>query len=112
MGEISVKKGDIVLLQFPFSDKNKSKKRPSVVISSPDEDRDIILTKITKAMPNENYLSLSKKYFDFESYIRYDKIITVNLSKISAKIGKLTINEYNALTKKIYNLIMEEENAV
>ena len=63
-------------------------------------------------MPNENYLSLSKKYFDFESYIRYDKIITVNLSKISAKIGKLTINEYNALTKKIYNLIMEEENAV
>jgi len=101
MAEISVKKGDIVLFKFPFSDINKNRKRPCVVLSSPDNEGDVVLAKITKTKPINNFIELQKHFFDFISYVRYNKIFTVNKNRLVEKIGELSKKEYNSLTIKI-----------
>jgi mRNA interferase MazF len=45
--EKTLEKGDIVILQFPFSDLSSSKRRPALVVANPIGD-DVILVQITK----------------------------------------------------------------
>jgi len=101
MGKISIKKGDIVLFKFPFSDVNKYRKRPCVVLSNPDDEGDIILARISKTKSSNNFIELNKHFFDFISYIKFNKIFTVNENKLAEKIGELSNKEYDLLTSRI-----------
>ena len=50
--------GDIVLVRFPFTDQSTFKKRPAVVVSSSDYNRqrpDLVITAVTSQMHSANY---------------------------------------------------------
>ncbi|MFH1053817.1 MAG: type II toxin-antitoxin system PemK/MazF family toxin [Candidatus Woesearchaeota archaeon] len=87
-------KGDIVVIQFPFSDIESSKRRPALVVAKTNDENQILCQITSQDRPDPDKLSLKK--FDFqqgclkhESYIRPTILFTLHNSRISYKIGKL-----------------------
>ena len=58
-------KGDVIVLQFPFSDLSSVKKRPALVISVFEGD-DLLLCQITSQIQSDIY-SIRVSDFDFKS---------------------------------------------
>jgi len=95
-----LKRGDIVLCQFPFTDLSSSKRRPAIIVSSKiSEDNDMILAFITSVV-NEKIIDtdllLSNNEADFmgtglkkTSIIKLNKIATINISIISGIMGNI-----------------------
>ena len=96
-----LKKFDIVLVDFPFSDLKQTKKRPALVISSLEGNNSILCQITTKQRNMQKYeISLPKKYckgnIRFDSFIYVDMIFTLNKSLIYRKVGEIE----NLKTKK------------
>ena len=92
--EESLKKGDVVVVPFPFSDLSAAKKRPAFVVTVLDGD-DIILCQITSEARFDSY-SLTLTEEDFKkgslqqtSMVRPNRIFTADKSIISYKVGSL-----------------------
>ena len=102
-----MKKGDIVLINFPFSDLKGSKIRPAVVLIATESE--IVLLFITTQLK-------WKLQFDLElepnlsnnlkknSLLRLSKITSVDKSLILGKIGELAHNEIVALNKNLIQI--------
>ena len=101
---MNYKRGDIVILPFPFIVKNgiKQKGRPSLIISDHDIKRrfnDMILTGITSKVPkklnkteyliDENSVNFKKSGLIKSSVIRCEYIMTIPEKIISRKLGEL-----------------------
>ncbi len=91
-----MKKGDIVLVPFPFTDLSNTKNRPALVLAY--DQRDVILafisTQVHLASSNDlllrpNATNGLKK----ESLLRLSKLITLDARLILGKIGALTAAE-------------------
>lgn len=103
---VKYKKGDVVIFEFPFSDVNKSKKRPSVVVATL-KGNHIILAQITgQSRPDSDLLNLD--FNDFEkgginrnSFIRPSVLFTIHKSKINYKAGQLTQNKIRQVEKQL-----------
>jgi len=103
---VKYKKGDVVIFEFPFSDINKSKKRPSVVVATL-KGNHVILAQITgQPRPDSDLLNLNSK--DFEkgginrnSFIRPSVLFTINKLKINYKAGHLTQNKIKQVEKQL-----------
>lgn len=86
--------GSIVLLPFPFSDLSSQKKRPALVLTSPDSTGDFIALAITSrptpfpavAISNDDLLN---GHLPKPSWIRADKVFTFNESLVVAHVGTL-----------------------
>ena len=50
-------KGDVVVVLFPFSDLSSAKKRPALVLATPDGD-DVILCQMTSRLVSDRYAIL------------------------------------------------------
>lgn len=100
--------GDIVLLDFPYTDNSKSKRRPALVIKE-FEDSDIIVCRITTKIYNSDYDIKINKSSDngllTDSVIRVHKIATISKSLISQKIGKTQKNIIKSIVQQIFHLI-------
>ena len=89
-----IKKFDIVLVNFPFTDLTKTKKRPALVIN-PLEGENAILCQITTKQRNiKKYeISLPKEScvgdIRFDSFIYVDMIFTLHKTLIYRKIGEV-----------------------
>jgi mRNA interferase MazF len=99
-------KGDVVILEFPFSNLVQVKRRPSLVIKVPKGD-DVIVCQIT-GMPYEKSMEIPIKTEDFHkgnlkvnSYIRLDKIFSVEKYLIKYKAGSLKQDKFNEIIDKI-----------
>ena len=99
-----MKKGDIVLFKFPFSNMIGYKKRPCIVLSQ-NINNDVILCQVISIKPEENYITIINKCFDNKSYIKINKITTVDVSKIDSIIGSIDDKEYKLLVDKISKLM-------
>lgn len=106
---VKYKKGDVVIFQFPFSDTNKFKKRPSLVVANLKGDN-IILAQITaQSRPDPDILGLNSKDFQIgginkESFIRPSVLFTIHKSRINYKAGKLTKNKVKQIEKKLCDI--------
>jgi mRNA interferase MazF len=87
---VSVTRGDVVILPFPFSDFSGSKRRPAFVLADLDGDN-AILCQITSRAMNDKY-AVSLKTTDFEtgilpvdSFARPHKIFTADKNIIFTK---------------------------
>lgn len=98
--------GDIVSVDFPFSDGSITKKRPALVISNQkvNSTGDYLLVQITSKVQNDGLsLQIGKEEFaqwelPLKSYIRIHKIFLLNESLI---IRKVTSVKKSFLTKVI-----------
>lgn len=103
-------KGDVVIIEFPFSNLMQAKRRPSLVIKVPKGD-DVIVCQIT-GMSHEKSVEIPIKKGDFhkgglkvESYIRLDKIFSIEKYLIKYKAGSLKQEKLNEVIDKICSFL-------
>ena len=106
-----MKKGDIVLLPFPFTDLSGTKNRPAVVLTQNDLDVTVafITTQIhykedTDIIILPNHINGLKK----DSLIRLSKIATIDKSIVLGRLGELDsflMREVNNNLKILFDLI-------
>lgn len=105
-------KGDVVVVLFPFSDLSSAKKRPALVIASPDGD-DLILCQITSRLVSDRYaILISEDDFSSgslrqESNIRPARIFTADKKIIQYIAGHLKDNAMERIITRVIEIIRE-----
>ncbi len=96
-------KGDVVIVQFPFSDLVNAKKRPMVVLAEKGED--LIGCAIT-SNPNSEGIEIPVKEGNlvFESKIKYWQINTFMKSLAIRKTGRISAETHYKLLAKVNQL--------
>lgn len=109
MSKIYVK-GEVVVLDFPYSDLIHFKKRPALIIKVP-KGQDVIVCQIT-GDSYEKSVEITLEKIDFQegnlnrkSYLRLDKIFSVEKSSIKYKIGSLKHEKFNEILEKICSFL-------
>lgn len=99
-------RGEIVVLEFPFSNLLESKRRPSLIIKVPKGD-DMIVCQIT-GKSYEKLVEIPIKNEDFQkgslkldSYLRIDKIFSIEKSLIKYKVGLLKQEKINEILNSV-----------
>lgn len=108
-----MKKGDVILTPFPFTDLTSSKVRPAVVISLNKKGTDVIICFISSVIDYELTESdllikdtdknFRKAGLKVSSVIKADKIATIDSKIIIGKLGELSdelVNELNVKLRK------------
>ena len=103
-------KGEVVVLEFPFSNLIKSKRRPSLIIKIPKGD-DMIVCQITgKSYEKSVEIPIKKEDFQkgnlkVESYLRIDKIFSVEKSLVKYKVGSLKQTKFDEVLNNICSFL-------
>ena len=105
-------KGDIIVMDFPFSNLVQFKPRPALIIKVP-EGEDVLICQIT-AETQKKDVEIPIKNNDFtkgelkrDSYLRIDKITTIKKTRIKYKIGYLNPEKFNEILGKIISFLKE-----
>ena len=104
--------GEIILIPFPFSELNKTKVRPAVVITeTKDKYKDLVVSAISSVVPK----NLSEREFVIESgnfnnlrvnsIVKTDRIVTVKRNEMIAELGKLTDKELQTFKSILTEMI-------
>jgi mRNA interferase MazF len=108
--------GDIVSVNFPFSDDTIRKKRPALIISNHrvNHTGDYLHVQITSKVKNDE-LSLRINKGDYvkwelplRSFVRFHKIFLLNEALILRKVSSVKIEYLKSVTTKIEELIKWE----
>lgn len=103
-------KGEVVVLEFPFSNLIQVKRRPSLVIKVPKGD-DIIVCQITgKSYEKSVEIPIKKEDFHagnlkVESYMRLDKIFSIEKSLVKYKVGRLKQDKFNQIIDNVCSFL-------
>jgi mRNA interferase MazF len=102
-----VKKGDIVLIPFPFTDLSGTKIRPAIILIT--SDCDITLSFITTQLKwQENFDVVLEPTPDNglkkKSIIRLNKLVTLDKELIIGQIGSLLDKEIAIVNKNLLEL--------
>jgi mRNA interferase MazF len=99
-------KGEVIVIEFPFSNLVQAKRRPVLIIKIPKGD-DIIVCQIT-GKSYERSVEIPIKREDFhkgnlkvESFMRLDKIFSIEKSLVKYKVGRLRQEKFNEILDKI-----------
>jgi mRNA interferase MazF len=92
---MSSRPGDVVLIPFPYSDLESSKKRPVLVLTAPDRNGDFIALAITSAQVHDHAVeigaaSLTVGTLPRRGWVRLDKIFTLSADGILKTFGAVT----------------------
>lgn len=105
-------KGDVLVVEFPYSDLKCAKRRPVLVLKVP-RGEDLIIIQITSSS-YEKSVEIALKENDFkqgslkrESYARIDKIASVEKSLIKYKIGSLKQESFDLILNKVCSFLKE-----
>ena len=87
--------GDLVLIPFPYSDLQSSKKRPVLAVTAPDRHGDFIALAITSVRPHDSALeisatSLATGALPRQTWVRLDKVFTLSEGSIVKAFGAVT----------------------
>ena len=92
---MSYKKGDILLVKFPFTDFSNYKKRPILVVKDENDLGDIVCFQITSNKYQSKIIEINddllSKKLKIVSFVKYDKCFTINSSVIEKKFS--TVNQ-------------------
>ncbi len=108
------KKGDIVIIGFPFSDLSRTKKRPALIISNDTVNKtgDYLMVQVTSKIRNDSLtLPINKtdfvngKELPLQSCIRLHKIFLLNESLIISKNTAVTPGFLDSTIEKITQLL-------
>ena len=86
--------GDLVLIPFPYSDLETSKKRPVLALTAPDRHGDFIALAVTSVPQTEHAIKLAASQLregslPKTSWIRLDKIFTLSENSIVKSVGRI-----------------------
>jgi len=101
-------KGDIVLVPFPFTDLTGSKLRPAVVLV--ESSNDVVVAFITSQNKWEDEYSLKIKASEsnglkVDSFLRLNKITTLNKDLMVGKLGILGSHEITLLDRLLFKIL-------
>jgi mRNA interferase MazF len=101
--------GDIVLINFPFSDLSGKKLRPALILAKSDFDNLIICQITSQAYGGKNYVQLDNDGFEIgklpvKSFIRFDKIFTAEPSIITKVQAKIKSSKLKQVQRKLFEL--------
>ncbi len=103
-------KGDIIVIEYPYSDFKTYKRRPVVVLKVP-KGEDIIVLQMT-AESQEKSVEILITYKDFskgrlkrEGFIRLDKVFTIDKSLVKYKVGSLKQEMFNNIVESLCNYL-------
>ena len=103
-------KGDIIIIEFSYSNLRDVKRRPVLILKVPKGD-DIIVAQIT-GESYEDSVEIPLKKEDFkqgslkrESYIRIDKIASIEKYLIKYKAGSLKQEKFNEVIDKVCSFL-------
>ena len=102
--------GDIVVIEFPYSNLKDTKRRPVLILKIP-KGEDVIVLQITSSS-HEKIVEIPIKKEDFkkgslkrDSYIRIDKIASVDKSLIKYNVGSLKQTKFNTILDNICSFL-------
>ena len=103
-------KGDIIVIEFPYSNLKDSKRRPVLILKVP-KGEDIIILQITSPS-YEKSVEIPIKKEDFkqgnlkrDSHIRIDKIASIDKSLMKYKIGSLKQEKFSEILDRICSFL-------
>jgi mRNA interferase MazF len=110
-----IETGDIILIEFPFTDSAQTKFRPGVVLTQSLDFEDYLIAFISSSKiamrssqrtvlldESDNRLGLRKT-----SVIKIDKLATLNISLIDGRIGHLPENLQSEMFRKLREMFSE-----
>ncbi len=107
-------KGDIVIIEFPYSNQVNAKRRPVLMLKIP-KGEDVIVAQITGESYEPN-VEIPIKKDDFkqgnlkrDSYLRIDKIASIEKYLIKYKAGSLKQEKFNEIIDKICLFLKDQE---
>jgi mRNA interferase MazF len=89
------KRGDLLLVPFPFTDLSAVKRRPVLALTAPDSYGDFIALPVTSRPQAEHGIPLRPAdlvhgRLPAPSWIRIDRIVTLNATLVIKTIGQVT----------------------
>ena len=87
-------RGELLLVPYPFTDLSAAKRRPVLALTEPDSYGDFIALPVTSrpqveyGIPIENN-DLTSGHLPAPSWIRTDRIVTLNVSLVVKPIGRV-----------------------
>lgn len=103
-----MKKGDVVLLSFPFTDLKGKKIRPALILMV--SDLDVIVAFITTQFKWQNQYDIQLECDDRNglkktSLLRLSKITTLDKDLILGKLGELNKNDIQLINSNLLKLL-------
>lgn len=100
--------GDIVLIDFPFSNQTGIKRRPALVILQ-DSEADLLLARV-RSKPQQSFADVPiegwrESKLLFSSAVRLEKLATFSSDLIEAKIGELSQDDKAAVIAAFRKLL-------
>lgn len=97
---------DVVVLPFPFTDLSARKKRPVLILKAANAHGDFLAVQITSQSGYEGALVLEQDDFSLGllpkiSFVRPDKLVTLNKSLIEQRVGVLTQEAFARIQKGV-----------
>ena len=97
---------DIVIIPFPYSNLKANKRRPVLVLQSVDKYGDFLAVAITSKQHHSNSYTLSSVDFQAgslpkRSYVRMNKIYTLNTASVLFTCGKLKPTIFNRVQSEV-----------
>ncbi len=102
-----MKKGDIILVPFPFTDLSGSKLRPALVLVEEGDDvvAAFISTILRERFKSDYFVKKSEKNsLKKDSLIKLNKLATLSHDLIKGKIGELSTDDLKEIDKKLMAL--------
>lgn len=102
----AIKRGDVVVVRFPFSDLSSHKNRPSLVLAEAEFGNFILCQITSNPYGSKRAVTLPSSAFKngqlpLKSYIRPDKLFTTDPQIIQKKIGELKPSKMREVGKSL-----------
>ncbi len=103
---MNIKPAYIVGIAFPFTDLSTRKRRPVLVLTHPDQRGDFIGLPVTSVQTEELAVCIDKESIESGSlpkisWVRYDKIFTLNADLIKKKYGILRNKDFDKVLRSL-----------
>lgn len=110
-----VEYGNLVTIPFPFADQRTSKARPVLVISGQDAYGDFVCLAVTSRKRETNAVPLASSdmlsgHLPIPSWIRTDKVFTLNASLIIKVLGVVNTRVVEAALQQLCNHVGYQQN--
>jgi len=103
-------KGDVVVIDFPFSNLKESKRRPVLVLKIP-KGGDLIINQITGSSYQKSVeIKIENKDFKQgslkrDSFVRMDKIVSMEKSLVKYRVGSLKQDKVDEILNKVCDFL-------